>query len=173
VSGDGLTGHVRDADPNLTQTIFASENVMALDWVMGLKMGVDPRRNSVIREALNLWGPVQATPSGDMTPWVPWRNVRPITVKVFDILEEFYWTSYVLSRTFASRQDPRFQPVSRWQWLFGGLQKVARALEGLAVKVNKLCGSDASPRGPGRITRREVASALPYKRRRRGSKARS
>jgi uncharacterized protein (DUF362 family) len=37
VSGDGLTGHVRDPHPNHTRTIFASENAYALDWVAGEK----------------------------------------------------------------------------------------------------------------------------------------
>jgi uncharacterized protein (DUF362 family) len=134
VSGDGLTGHVRDADPNHTHTIFASENIFALDWIMGLKMSLDPMDNVVIQEAMRRWGSVEATPVGDTTPWHPWRNVRPMTVKLLDIGEEFYWTSYVLSRALASKQDPRFKPVSRWQFLFGGLQKLAGALEGLTVK---------------------------------------
>jgi uncharacterized protein (DUF362 family) len=37
MSGDGLTGHVRDPHPNPTHTIFASENAYALDWVAGEK----------------------------------------------------------------------------------------------------------------------------------------
>ncbi len=134
VSGDGLTGHVRDAHPNLTHTIFASENIYALDWVMGQKMGVDPRDNYVIQEAMKYWGTVEVTPVGDMTPWPNWRNVRPLIVKLLDIGEEFYWTSYVLSRALASQQDPRFRPVSRWQWLFGVFQRASRLVEGLATK---------------------------------------
>lgn len=134
VSGDGLTGHVRDADPNVTRTVFASENIFALDWVMGLKMSLNPLDNFVIQEAMRRWGGVEARPVGDMTPWQPWRNVRPMTVKLLDVGEEFYWTSYFFSRALASSQDPRFPPVSRWQFLFGVLQKVAGALEGLTVK---------------------------------------
>ena len=54
VSGDGLTGHVRDADPNATRTIFASDNIFALDWVAGEKMQIDPLDNAVVRRAIDV-----------------------------------------------------------------------------------------------------------------------
>ena len=135
VSGDGLTGHVRDADPNHTRTIVASENIFALDWVMGLKMSLNPMDNYVIQEAMRRWSGIEARPVGDMTPWRPWRNVRPWTVKLLDMGEEFYWTSYVMSRALASKQDPRFQPVSRWQFFFGIVQRISQLVEPLTVKL--------------------------------------
>ncbi len=100
---------------------------------MGEKMELDPTRNYVIREAMKKWGTIRITRHGDMTPWSPWENVREVTVKALDIMEEWYGISRFFSRSFASRQDPRFPPVSRWQWLYGMFQKAMRRFEGLLV----------------------------------------
>ena len=134
VSGDGFSGHVRDAHPNATRTIFASENILALDWVMGEKMDLDPAMNYVIQEALQRWEPPHITRAGNMTPWLPWKNVRPIVITGIDVAEEFYWLSYVSSRALATPQDKRFPPVSRWQFFFGVFQRLTKLVEGLAVK---------------------------------------
>ncbi len=133
VSGDGFSGHVRDAKPNQTRTIFASENIFALDWVMGEKMGIDPSLNSVIQEAMHRWGKIHITQRGNLTPWQPWTNVRPFVVVALDALEEAYWVSRIFSRAFANQQDKRFSPVSKWQWLFGLFQKLTRAFDRLFV----------------------------------------
>jgi uncharacterized protein (DUF362 family) len=138
VSGDGFSGHVRDAHPNDTRTIIASENIVALDWVAGEKMDLDPSMNYVIQEAMKFWGTVNITRKGNMTPYHPWLNVRPIVVTALDFFEEFYWLSYVGSRTLATPQDERFKPVSRWQWFFGIAQRMTQLVEGLAVKPVKL-----------------------------------
>ena len=134
VSGDGFSGHVRDAHPNETRTIFASENVVALDWVMGEKMALDPMSNYVIQEASRFWNLPEITRVGNMTPWHPWENLRPITISGLDVAEELYWLSYVSSRALATPQDKRFPPVSRWQFLFGVFQRATQLVEGLAVK---------------------------------------
>lgn len=133
VSGDGFSGHVRDAHPNETHTIFASPNVYALDWVQGEKMGVDPRDNYVIQEAMRRWGTIDVTRQGDMTPWHPWTNIRPTTVKLLDLAEEKYGFSRFMSRAFANEQDPRFPRVSRWQRLFELLNAITRIVDRLFV----------------------------------------
>ena len=134
VSGDGFSGHVRDAKPNHTNTIFASDNIFALDWVMGEKMRVSPEKNSVLKEAMRRWGPLgNITRVGDMTPWSPWTNVQPFVVAALDVLEELYCVSRFFSRAFAERQDPRFPPVSRWQWFYGILQSMTRWIERVFV----------------------------------------
>ncbi len=133
VSGDGFSGHVRDAKPNFTRTIFACENIFALDWVMGEKMEINPALNYVIQEAMFRWGRIHITRHGNMTAWHPWANIRPFVVMALDAMEEAYWTSRFFSRAFASDQDKRFPPVSRWQWLFGILQKITRLFERLMV----------------------------------------
>lgn len=133
VSGDGFSGHVRDAKPNHTNTIFASSNILALDWVMGEKMGVDPKKNFVIQEALLFWEIPGISRNGDLTPWKPWTNLRPFTISMLDIFEEVYFLSRFASRAFSGRQDKRFPPVSRWQWLFGILQGITRLVERIFV----------------------------------------
>lgn len=129
VSGDGFSGHVRDAKPNHTKTIFASENIFALDWVMGEKMNLNPALNYVIQEAMHRWGAIRITRRGNLTPYEPWANVRPFTVIALDLMEEAYHISRFFSRAFASQQDKRFAPVSRWQWLFGIFQGAMRLFE--------------------------------------------
>jgi hypothetical protein len=68
-----------------------------------------------------------------MSPWTPWLNLRPFTVAALDLIEEAYWPSRLLSRSFASQQDPRFPPVSEWQWLFGIFQAISRIIEPILV----------------------------------------
>ena len=134
VSGDGLTGHVRDAEPNHTHMIFASDNIFALDWVAGEKMNIHPLDNVVIQKAVQRWGTIQIKRVGDMTPWEKWDNVRPFVVKALDILEEIYALSRFMSRAMAAQQDPRFKPVSRFQWFFSFTHKVVSLVDGLTTK---------------------------------------
>ena len=134
VSGDGLTGHVRDADPNHTRMIFASANIFALDWVAGEKMNLHPLDNVVIQKAVQRWGTININRVGDMTPWSGWDNVRPFVVKSLDILEEFYALSRFMSRAMAAQQDPGFKPVSRFQWFFSFTHKIVSLVDGLTTK---------------------------------------
>ncbi|HEY3342424.1 MAG TPA: DUF362 domain-containing protein [Anaerolineae bacterium] len=131
VSGDGLTGHVRDADPNHTHTIFASENIFALDWVAGEKMQIHPLDNPVIRRAMQEWGTVNVTRVGDMTPWYPWNNVAPWTVALLGTMEEYYHVSRFMSRAMAAQQDARFKPVSREHWFFNLTHHALNLVDGL------------------------------------------
>ncbi len=131
VSGDGFSGHVRDSNPNLTHSIFASSNLLALDWVMGEKMNIDPVLNFVVQEALHRWGTININRVGDMEPWKPWSNVWPFTVIALDVMEEAYWTSRVFSRMFAAYQDKRFPPRKPWQWFFGPVQFTIRLVESI------------------------------------------
>ena len=134
VSGDGLTGHVRDADPNRTRMIFASKNIFALDWVAGEKMNLHPLNNVVMQKAVQRWGTININRVGDMTPWSEWDNVRPFVVKSLDILEEFYALSRFMSRAMAAQQDPRFKPISRFQWFFRFTHKIVSLIDGLATR---------------------------------------
>jgi uncharacterized protein (DUF362 family) len=134
VSGDGLTGHVYDANPNLTRTIFASQNIFALDWVAGEKMRLHPLDNVIMQKAVNRWGTIQVERVGDMTPWAEWENVRPFVVWALDFLEEFYALSRFMSRAMASRQDPRFRPVSRFNWFFTLAHNLVELVERLLTK---------------------------------------
>ncbi|MBI5564987.1 MAG: DUF362 domain-containing protein [Chloroflexi bacterium] len=134
VSGDGLTGHVHDANPNPTHMIIASENIFALDWVAGEKMQINPLDNYVMQRAVSRWGVINITRLGDMTPWQDWDNVRTFFVKTLDVLQKFYRLSRFMSRALAARMDPRFKPVSRFQWFFKVTHAIVQRVEGLSVK---------------------------------------
>ncbi len=135
-SGDGFSGHVRDASPNQTKTIFASPNILALDWVMGEKMGINPTTNYVIQEALIHWEKPAINRQGDMSPWSPWVNVKPMAVTMLDTAEEAYTFSRFMSRAFASSQDEKFPPVKKGQWFFGPIQKASKVFERLFIQDN-------------------------------------
>jgi uncharacterized protein (DUF362 family) len=124
----------RDAHPNLTRTIFASDNIFALDWVAGEKMGLDPIQNFVMQEALHTWGPIRITREGDMTPWRSWQNVRRFPVVLLAWLEEWYHVSRFFSRAMAAHQDERFPPVPTGQGLFRFFQRVTRIGERLLTR---------------------------------------
>ncbi len=135
VSGDGFSGHVRDASPNRTRTIFASPSVYALDWVAGEKMRVDPRRNYVIQEALERWGEPQITTRrGDLTPWPDWVNIRDYVVWSLNAVEELYHVSRFFSRSFANQMDPRFPSRSSHKYFFQFVQRLTRLFERLMEK---------------------------------------
>lgn len=131
-SGDGLSGHVRDAKPNQTRTVMACENIVALDYVAGEKMGLEPTDNVVVREALDRWGMPTIQRVGDVSPYPDWTNVRPFVVRTLDTVEEMYRLSRFFSRSFASDMDPRFPPVARHQWFYGITQAAARFIERVA-----------------------------------------
>ncbi|MBX7213584.1 MAG: DUF362 domain-containing protein [Thermoflexales bacterium] len=132
-SADGLTGHVRDGVPNETRTIFASSNILALDWVAGEKMGLDPMRNAVIARGVRQWGRVAITRVGDMTPWQPWLNVVPAMVEGMDIGEEWYHISAFFSHSLAEAQDPRFKPTDNGPF-FTVMHGVLASLDALTTQ---------------------------------------
>jgi uncharacterized protein (DUF362 family) len=137
VSGDGFSGHVRDSNPNYTHSIFASKNILALDWVMGEKMNINPALNYVIQEGMHRWGAIHITRYGNMTPWHPWSNISQSTVLALDLLEEAYRFSRFFSRGFASYQDKRFPPVKKGQWFFGLVQGIVRLFDKIFGKKSR------------------------------------
>jgi uncharacterized protein (DUF362 family) len=77
VGGDGRGTHARPRKARSTATLLASEDLLALDWVVGEKMGLDPNLGLLVKEALLRWGRVQVVRRGNTTTWRPWDNVRP------------------------------------------------------------------------------------------------
>lgn len=69
-----------------TGAVLASANVVALDWVMGEKMGVDPALNPVMQEALHRWGRIEPIRRGDFMPWEPWDRPGATTVALAGLL---------------------------------------------------------------------------------------
>jgi uncharacterized protein (DUF362 family) len=87
VGGDGRGSHGRPRHARPTATLLAGEDLLALDWVVGEKMGVDPGLSFVLQEALLRWGRVQVVRRGNTTPWRPWDNVRPAKAATANLLE--------------------------------------------------------------------------------------
>jgi len=117
-SGDGFAGHVRDNNPNKTNTVLCGENCYAVDWVQGEMMGLKPRKNRLIRKAIRRWGAIEIERIGDTTPFPRWENIFPLVDKVTDILEEIYFLSYIFSRILAFPMDPRFKEIKKFRLLF-------------------------------------------------------
>jgi len=63
-----------------TRTLLAAEQLLAVDWVVGEKMGLDPALNPVIQEAMYRWGTLHLIRQGNTTPWAEWKNVSTMTV---------------------------------------------------------------------------------------------
>jgi uncharacterized protein (DUF362 family) len=63
-----------------TRTLLAAKQLLALDWVAGEKMGLDPTLNPVIQEAMYRWGTMHLIREGNTTPWAGWKNVSTAAV---------------------------------------------------------------------------------------------
>lgn len=87
VGGDGRGSHARPRHARETATLLAGEDLLAVDWVLGEKMGVDPGLSFVLQEALLRWGRVQVVRRGNTTAWRPWDNVRPAKAATANLLE--------------------------------------------------------------------------------------
>ena len=87
VGGDGRGSHAHARRARATGTLLASEDLLALDWVVGEKMGLDPGLSFVVQEAMLRWGRSQVVRRGNTTPWRPWENVRTATVASAHLLE--------------------------------------------------------------------------------------
>jgi uncharacterized protein (DUF362 family) len=87
VGGDGRGSHAHARRPRPTGTLLASDDLLALDWVVGEKMGVDPNLSLVLQEALLRWGRVEIVRRGNTTEWRPWENMRTGKVAAAYLLE--------------------------------------------------------------------------------------
>lgn len=74
-----------------TGAILASPSLLALDWVMGEKMELDPALNPVVREALYRYGRVPLDRRGDQTPWQKWRSPSVAGVALSGVLADHPW----------------------------------------------------------------------------------
>jgi uncharacterized protein (DUF362 family) len=74
-SADGPFGIFADTEPNLTETILASRDLVAVDWVGATKMGLDPRISPYMRHAVDAFGKPRIEFVGDASVYHPWLNV--------------------------------------------------------------------------------------------------
>jgi uncharacterized protein (DUF362 family) len=90
-SADGGGFLRRRRRPAPTKAVLASGHLLALDWVMGEKMGIDPALNPLVQEAVIHWGRVRLDRRGNLTPWHPWRNPGLTGVALAGLLGEPRW----------------------------------------------------------------------------------
>jgi uncharacterized protein (DUF362 family) len=112
VGGDGRGSHAHPRRARTTGTLLASEDLLALDWVLGEKMGVDPGLSFVLQEALLRWGRVQVVRRGNTTAWLPWDNVRPAKAAAANLLEPALRTG--VGRGALRALGPRGRRLAAW-----------------------------------------------------------
>jgi uncharacterized protein (DUF362 family) len=88
VSGDGSAGSLFDSHANKTKTLMASANIVALDWVTGEKMDINPSFNDDVQSAVQRWGTFHIVRKGNMSPWDPWKNVPLVSVAFSQLMKK-------------------------------------------------------------------------------------
>jgi len=113
-SADGVLGFKADYFPRLTRTIIAGEDLVAVDIVGSLKMGLDARRSRMIWLAAQVFGfPIDRIQwiADDKEPYRDWINIP----RRYDWIqywgENWYWISSYLGQA-TSEMDPHFTPRS-------------------------------------------------------------
>lgn len=114
-SSDGCAGMMRDNNPNDTNTIICGENSLAVDWVQGEKMGVNPLKNPVVSKAVQSWGNPEIQRIGPMDKYKHWNNILPGVTPAASIVQQYYNLSKIfLLLTGAYRMDDRFKMKNDW-----------------------------------------------------------
>jgi uncharacterized protein (DUF362 family) len=75
ISADGPFGIFADKEPNRTETVIASENLVACDWIGAAKMGLDPMDSDYMKQAVDAFGKPRIKLVGDRTIYPDWVNV--------------------------------------------------------------------------------------------------
>jgi uncharacterized protein (DUF362 family) len=109
VSADGPFGIFADKDPNKTETIIGSEDIVATDWVGAEKMGVDPMISDYMKQAVEAFGKPQITLMGDRTLYPDWVNAWDVFPPfLFKGIDKYYYFGNLVYSVFAY-MDPKFQ----------------------------------------------------------------
>jgi uncharacterized protein (DUF362 family) len=109
VSADGPFGIFADKDPNKTETVIGSEDIVATDWIGAEKMGLDPMISDHMKQAVDAFGKPEINLVGD-------RSIYPDWVNVWDVFPPFLFKGidkhYAFGNLFYSvfsHMDPKFQ----------------------------------------------------------------
>ncbi len=109
VSADGPFGIFADKDPNKTETIIGSEDIVAADWVGAEKMGVNPMISDYMKQAVEAFGKPQITLVGDKTLYPNWVNAWDVFPPfLFKGIDKYYYFGNLFYSVF-SYMDPKFQ----------------------------------------------------------------
>jgi uncharacterized protein (DUF362 family) len=109
VSADGPFGIFADKDPNKTETLIGSEDMVAADWVGAEKMGLDPMVSDYMKQAVEAFGKPQINLVGDRTIYPDWVNVWDVFPPfLFRGIDKHYYFGNLFYSVF-SYMDPKFQ----------------------------------------------------------------
>jgi uncharacterized protein (DUF362 family) len=109
ISADGPFGIFADKDPNRTETIIGSEDIVATDWVGAEKMGLDPMISDYMKQAVQAFGKPQINLVGDRAIYPDWVNVWDVFPPfLFKGIDKFYYFGNLFYSVF-SYMDPKFQ----------------------------------------------------------------
>jgi len=113
VSADGPFGIFADTYPNLTHTIIAGEDLLAVDWVAATKMGIDPMISQYMRLAVKAFGKPEIQLIGDGSMYRPWLNV-PVVLTLFTHkgLDASYYFGNIFYSACAQMDDGHFRHKS-------------------------------------------------------------
>jgi uncharacterized protein (DUF362 family) len=132
ISADGQLGVICDPEPNPTKTIIGGNNLVAVDQVGGMKMGLDPEDPSTDRcfyLAVKTLGRPNVKWIGDKSTYEPWENVSQIFIRSLDLIEEAYrfsdWWFSILSAQAEIFPFKRKTPTVLFlRWLLRPLKRI-------------------------------------------------
>lgn len=113
VSADGAFGFRGDKTPKFTRTILGGRDILALDWVGALKMGLDPMESVLMRRAVEEWGRPAFDFYGSDEPYEDWDNTPFLLDRFDDALEEAYCIHSFLTHLTMYDPDPIFKERNR------------------------------------------------------------
>jgi uncharacterized protein (DUF362 family) len=109
VSADGPFGIFADKDPNKTETVIGSEDIVAADWIGAEKMGLDPMISDYMKQAVEAFGKPEIQLEGDRSLYPDWENVPDVFPPfLFKGIDRYYYFGNLFYSVFAY-MDPRFQ----------------------------------------------------------------
>jgi uncharacterized protein (DUF362 family) len=109
LSSDGPFGVFADEEPNRTETIIASEDLVACDWIGAAKMGLDPMDSDYMKQAVAAFGKPRIKLTGDGTIYPDWVNVGDVLPwGALNVLDRHYYFGN-LFYSVMSYMEPFFQ----------------------------------------------------------------
>jgi uncharacterized protein (DUF362 family) len=109
LSSDGPFGVFADKEPNRTDSIIASEDLVACDWIGAAKMGLDPMDSDYMKQAVAAFGKPRIKLTGDRTIYPDWENVGDVLPwGALNVLDRHYYFGN-LFYSVMSYMEPFFQ----------------------------------------------------------------
>jgi uncharacterized protein (DUF362 family) len=106
ISADGPFGIFADKNPNHTETIIGSEDLVAADWIGASKMGLDPMVSDYMKLAVDAFGKPQIQLIGDRSLYPNWVNVTDvIPLFAFGAMDRNYYFGNLFYSIFGYMED--------------------------------------------------------------------